>query len=76
MLAVLGEPEQADVDPLDVSQWRFYVLATEALNRRLGDQETLSLGPLRRLEPEGVLFGDIGHAVARVVAQTWRPSED
>jgi hypothetical protein len=36
VFCVLGKKDQPDVDPLDVSQWQFYVLATEILDRELG----------------------------------------
>ena len=67
VFAVLGGPEQTDVDPLDLSQWRFHVLGTETLDNRLGGQKTLALGSLLRLEPEVVEFGGIRGAVERAV---------
>ena len=63
VFCVLGEKEQRNVDPLDVRQWRFHVLATQVLNDRLGEQETLTLGSLLRLKHEKVTHGDITGAV-------------
>ena len=51
------------VDPLDVSQWRFYVLPTSTLDEALGDQKTLSLTALLSLNPQEVAFGEIGDAI-------------
>ena len=65
VFAVLGEKHQTKVDPLDVSQWRFHVLATRVLNDRLGEQKTLTLGSLMKLEPEIVAHGEISVAVQR-----------
>jgi hypothetical protein len=65
VFAVLGERNQTKVDPLDVSQWRFHVLATRVLNDRLGEQKTLTLGSLMKLEPEIVAHGEISVAVQR-----------
>ena len=67
VFCVLGEREQSEVDPLDVSQWMFYVLLTDTLNERLGEQKTLTLGSLMRLEPEMVGFEEISGAVERAM---------
>jgi hypothetical protein len=65
VFAVLGEKNQTEVDPLDVSQWRFHVLPTQVLNDRVGGQKTLTLGALMKLEPEIVRHGEVNVAVQR-----------
>lgn len=65
VFCVLGEKGQLIVDPLDVNQWRFYVLATRVLNDRLAEQKTITLGSLMKLKPEVVNFGGIRNATAR-----------
>jgi len=67
VFCVLGEKEQREVDPLDLRQWRFHVLPTRVLNDRLGEQKTLALGSLLKLEPEIVNFGQISDAIERAV---------
>ena len=57
------------MDPLDLSQWRFLVLATQALNDRLGEQKTLALGSLMKLEPAIVAHGEICAAVQLAARQ-------
>lgn len=56
VFAVLAHKDQATLNPLDVSQWEFYVVPTTWLNERLGDQKTVGLGTL--------LSGPYGAAVA------------
>ena len=55
----------AEVDPLQLTNWGFFVLATAVMNRKLGTQKTLTLPSLLRLEPGEVEFGDILGAVRR-----------
>lgn len=56
---------QASIDPLDVTQWEFYVLGTPILNQVCRSQKRISLGTLRRLCPEAVQFEGLGEAVAQ-----------
>jgi hypothetical protein len=41
----------ATVEPLNLDQWRFYVLATSELERQVGAQKTIGLRSLMRLGP-------------------------
>ena len=41
------DPETAN--PLDLSQWEFYVISTNVLNQTVGDQKTISLGSLIKI---------------------------
>jgi hypothetical protein len=69
VFCVLGEKHQRQVDPLDLRQWEFHVLATQVLNDRLGEQKTLTLGSLLKLEPEKITHGGISEAVQRVSSE-------
>jgi hypothetical protein len=40
---------QSDVNPLDLSQWIFYVLPTLILDEKVGSQKTISLGSLKEI---------------------------
>lgn len=48
VFCVLGEPGVFP-DPLDLEQWEFYVLPTEAINKEIPKQKTIGLRPLQRL---------------------------
>lgn len=43
------EKDRERCNVLDVTAWEFYVVATEELNRRFGEQKSLSLGRLRSI---------------------------
>jgi len=54
---------RARVDPLDLDQWRFFVLATRVLNERLASQKTLALSRVLGLGAREVRFGGVAGAV-------------
>ena len=50
VFALLHHEEKTSLDPLDLSQWTFIVVATKVLNERFRDQKQLGLSVLRRLD--------------------------
>lgn len=50
-------------NPLDVTQWSFYVLLTRQLDRMLGNQRTISLSGLLRLGAVQTDYAGLRHAV-------------
>ena len=67
VFCLLGTPGQLDVDPLNLDDWRFFVLATAVLDESLPDQKTLGLSPLLALEPVECSYEGISHAVATAI---------
>jgi predicted house-cleaning noncanonical NTP pyrophosphatase (MazG superfamily) len=51
------------VDPLDVSQWTFYVLPTSVLNHKLPGQKRIRLDPLIALGPRQCKYDGLNAAV-------------
>ena len=49
VFCLLTEQERSRVDPLDISQWRFYVVPSTTLDRECGTAKTISLNRLARL---------------------------
>lgn len=56
--------DRASIDPLDVAQWRFFVLRTSVLNERCPTQESIGLAALRALGPREVPFQGLKVAIA------------
>ena len=48
VFCVLGEPDVFP-NPLDLGQWEFYVLPTDAINKEIPKQKTIGLRPLQNL---------------------------
>lgn len=65
VFALLEHESKSSVDPLDLDQWRFYVLSTAALNDAVPHQKSISLSRLSGLGPEIVTFANLSAAVAR-----------
>lgn len=66
VFALLAERDPARADPLEMSQWRFFVLATETLDRELGAQKSIAFGRLQDLQPSECDFDGIADAVRSV----------
>jgi len=62
VFAVLAHKNKATIDPLDVSQWHFYVVPTSALNDRKRSQHSITLGTIEREYPK-LAFCDLAAAV-------------
>ena len=66
VFSLLAHRDQDSIDPLNVSQWEFYVLATSVLDERCGEQKTIHLRPLKALEPEQPSYATLRETVERV----------
>lgn len=53
------------VNPLDTSQWEFYVVSTEQLNNQYPQQKTIALSSLIKIS-EPVLYKDLNYAIGNL----------
>lgn len=84
VFAVLAHKYQSTLDPLDVSQWEFFVIPTVELDNRTRSQHSITLNSLRALSGKPVMYSDLRRAVrgaadmqkelANKAMQTDRPS--
>lgn len=68
VFALLANRDQGSLDPLDVSQWDFYVVPTSTLDRRERSQHSISLNSLRALHGEPVGYQDLARAIGDAAA--------
>jgi hypothetical protein len=73
VFALLAHQDKATLDPMDVSQWVFFVMPTAVLNARLPSQKQLGLAGLRSFCPAESTFFQIRDAI-EAVAQA-QPNE-
>jgi hypothetical protein len=66
MSSVFYITKSKTLNPMDLSQWSFYVLPTKVLNEKLGVQKGVSLSRLLKLEPVVVDFNGLHEAVEGV----------
>ena len=55
--------ERASANPLCLDQWDFFVLPTEAINKQLGNQKSLSLKSLLALNPISTKYAELKKTV-------------
>jgi len=63
--ALLAHRDKATIDPLNVNQWRFYVLPTAVLDARTRSQHSITLKSLEALSGGPVAFAELCEAVER-----------
>ncbi|QDU65456.1 hypothetical protein [Engelhardtia mirabilis] len=68
VFALLAHKDKATVDPMDLSQWRFYVVSTATLNSAKPKAKTLSLSALEGLAGP-VSFDEVASAVEASIAR-------
>ncbi len=68
VLALLAHTDKATVDPLDMGQWKFYVVATKVLDERKRSQHSITLKSLEALCDGEVTFSGLAAEVNRVAS--------
>jgi hypothetical protein len=68
VFALLAHQDQATLNPLDVSQWEFYVVPTAWLDARKRSQHSITLPSLRR-DFESVTYEGLAAAVEATAAE-------
>jgi hypothetical protein len=69
VFAILRHLDATTIDPLDVSQWLFYVLPTSTLNARKRSQHSITLNSLERECKQCVDFSGLADAVAAAASE-------
>ena len=67
VFALLAHKDKASIDPLNVKQWRFFVLPASVLDARTRSQHSITLRSLERLAGAGVAFDELRETVNEAV---------
>lgn len=67
VFCLLAHKDKQTLDPTNLDQWEFYVLPTEILDMKLGNQKTLSFGHLLQLSPTKCRYGDIARSIDTLI---------
>ena len=59
VFCLLAHKDQSSVNPLDLSQWEFYVLDTKVLNDKVPLQKTITLSSLLGLKPAKAKYDEL-----------------
>ena len=66
VFCLLTNKDRNTINPLDLSQWKFYILPTIILDSRLGDQKNIGLSRLEELGAEIVNYDQIHNTLLKV----------
>jgi hypothetical protein len=69
VFALLAHRDRATLDPLNLDQWEFYVLATTVLDQRERSQHSITLPSLQKMQAGLHKFDELRTAVAAAVAK-------
>lgn len=63
VFALLGHKDKSNLNPMELSQWQFYVLATRCLDERQRSQHSITLKSLETLCGRSLRYDEIRDAV-------------
>ena len=66
IFCVLHHKDKTTVDPLNLSQWAFYILETSILDDNKPKQKSITLSSLLKLNPIKVEYEDLTEALAKL----------
>jgi hypothetical protein len=75
VFALLAHRQKVTVEPMDVSQWEFYLLASSLLDVHCKNQKQISLAALLKLEPHHCLFDELQARVVELGASIDLPKK-
>lgn len=58
--------KQESVNPLDISQWEFYLISTQMLNKKAKNQKSISLSALIKIGAEKCSFDDLKANIGKI----------
>ena len=66
IFCVLSHKDKNSVDPLNLSQWDFYILETKILNEKVKTQKSITLSSLLKLNPTKIKYDNIKQTVEHI----------
>ena len=66
VFCLLTNKDRNTINPLDLSQWKFYILPTTVIDSCLGNQKTVGLSRLKKLGAKIVNYDQIDDTISQV----------
>jgi hypothetical protein len=63
---VLSQKDKNSVDPLNLSQWDFYILETKILNEKVKTQKSITLSSLLKLNPIKIKYDSLKAEIEQI----------
>ena len=70
VFCVLAHKDKNTIDPLNLEQWVFYILPTKTLNKVVGNQKSITLSSLKKLNPIKANYGSINETVKQLMSNS------
>ena len=70
VFALLAQTDKTTIDPLNLDQWRFYVLPTAILDERTRSQHSITLKSLEKLCSEAITYAELLKAVENCIGKS------
>jgi hypothetical protein len=67
ILALHAHMDKSTINPLNLDQWRFYVLSTKILNARTRSQHSITLKTLEKLQGKAYKFDQLAKTVKKLI---------
>lgn len=68
VFCLLDHRDKRTVDPMNLYQWRFFIVPTGRLDSNFGDRKQISLQALLSLDPLEARFGEIGDMIEMLMS--------
>jgi len=65
VFALLAHQDKSSIDPLNVDQWKFFVLPTQVLDARSRSQHSITLRTLETLAGQAISYNELRDAVLK-----------
>jgi len=66
IFCVLSHKDKNSIDPLNLSQWDFYILETKVLNEQVKTQKTITLSSLLKLNPIKIKYDELKKEIEHI----------
>ena len=70
IFCVLSHKDKNSVDPLNLSQWDFYILETKILNEKVKTQKSITLSSLLKLNPIKIKYDSLKAEIEQIEKRT------
>ena len=70
IFCVLSHKDKNSVDPLNLSQWDFYILETKILNEKVKTQKSITLSSLLKLNPIKIKYDSLQAEIEHIEKAT------
>ncbi len=66
VFCVLAHKDKNTVNPLNLTQWDFYILDTKVLNEKVPNQKSITLSSLQKLNPTKVKYDGLKNEIEKI----------